>query len=195
MGKGNGAKIAGLGVGGGSVLSDPGGTVRRMSDPTSAPAAPTRPTPASWTEFEATAPELAAAARACFTVRKHCTLATLRRDGAPRISGTEVQFEDGAVWIGSMPRALKAFDLQRDPRVAVHSPTVDPPEGSESDWAGEAKLAGVAVEVPPDDPADTSHRFRIDLTEVVHTKVDAQGQGLVITSWHPGRGVQQVVRS
>jgi hypothetical protein len=131
------------------------------------------------------APELAAAVRACFDVRKHCTMATLRTDGSPRISGTEVQWEDGALWIGSMPGALKARDLQRDGRVAIHSPTVDPPEGREREWAGEAKVAGIAVEVPH----DGSHRFRIDLHEVVHTAVD--GDALRIRSWHEGRGVQE----
>ena len=140
----------------------------------------------SWAQVEAEAPELAAAVRDCFEVRKHCTMATLRADGSPRISGTEVQWEDGELWIGSMPGALKARDLLRDPRVAIHSPTVDPPEGAESSWAGEAKVAGIAVEVPT---ADASHRFRIDLAEVVHTRVD--GDALLITSWHPGRGVQQ----
>ena len=140
----------------------------------------------SWAQVESEAPELAAAVRACFDVRKHCTMATLRADGSPRISGTEVQWEDGALWIGSMPGARKAQDLQRDGRVAIHSPTVDPPQGAESSWAGEAKVAGRAVEVPT---KDGSHRFRIDLAEVVHTRVD--GDALRITSWHPGRGVEE----
>jgi hypothetical protein len=139
-----------------------------------------------WEQVEQDAPELAAAVRACFAVRKHCTMATLRADGSPRISGTEVQWEDGQVWVGSMPGALKARDLQRDGRVAIHSPTVDPPEGRESDWAGEAKVAGVAVEVGT---GDASHRFRIDVAEVVHTTLD--GDALLITSWHPGLGVEQ----
>ncbi len=147
----------------------------------------------SWAQVEQDAPELAACVRACFAVRRHATLATLRRDGSPRISGTEVEFSAGQVWLGSMPGAMKARDLQRDPRMALHSPTVDPPEDDESAWAGEAKLAGVAVEVPPDDPADTSHRFRIDLTEVVHTKVASDG--LLITSWHPGRAIEVRRRS
>ena len=38
---------------------------------------------ASWAEVEAEAPELMAVVRGCFTVRKHCTMATLRRDGSP----------------------------------------------------------------------------------------------------------------
>ncbi len=141
---------------------------------------------ASWAQVENEAAELAKAVRTCFDVRKHCTMATLRADGSPRISGTEVQWEDGELQIGSMPGALKAHDLRRDGRVAIHSPTVDPPDGNESAWAGEAKVAGVAVEV---ETGDASHRFRIDLTEIVHTKVD--GDALLITSWHRGRGVEQ----
>lgn len=141
---------------------------------------------ASWTQVEREAPQLAAAVRAAFGVRKHCTMATLRADGAPRISGTEVQWEDGELWIGSMPGALKARDLLRDGRVAIHSPTVDPPAGAETTWSGEAKVAGIAVELPT---SDASHRFRIEPSEVVHTTVD--GDALLITSWHRGRGVQE----
>jgi hypothetical protein len=144
----------------------------------------------SWAAFEQEAPELARDVRAAFAVRKHCTMATLRADGAPRISGTEVQLADGELHIGSMAGARKAADLQRDGRVAIHSPTVDPPEGDESSWAGEAKVAGRAVEVPSD---DGSHRFRIDVDEVVHTAVD--GDSLRIRSWHRGRGVQERKRS
>ena len=153
---------------------------------------------AAWSQVEQEAGELAAAVRACFAVRKHCTMATLRADGSPRISGTEVQFEDGELQVGSMAGALKARDLQRDGRVAVHSPTVDPPEGDEASWPGEAKVSGRAVELPADglDGAPPgSHAFRIDLLEVVHTRVSAAGDRLVITSWHAGRGVQERVRA
>ena len=140
----------------------------------------------SWAGFAQEAPELAGDVRAAFAVRKHCTMATLRADGGPRISGTEVQLTDDELHIGSMPGAVKARDLLRDGRVAIHSPTVDPPEGDERSWAGEAKVSGRAVEVPSD---DGSHRFRIDLDEVVHTAVD--GDRLRIRSWHRGRGVQE----
>jgi hypothetical protein len=145
--------------------------------------------PASWSAVEAEAPELAAAVRACFAVRKHCTLATLRADGSPRISGIEVEWSGGEVFLGSMPGAVKARDLQRDPRLALHSPTVDPVEGDESSWPGEAKLAGRAVEAPATD--GSGHRFRVVVTEVVHTRVGSPADHLDITSWHPGRGVQE----
>ena len=98
---------------------------------------------ATWSEFAAQAPELAERVRARFDAHKHKTMATIRRDGSPRISGTETQFSDGELWIGSMWKAVKALDLQRDPRYAIHSATFDP----DKDWPGEAKVAGVAEEI------------------------------------------------
>src|SRR3954453_9739323 len=96
----------------------------------------------SWTEFEAAAPGLAARVRTRLDAHVHKTLATIRADGAPRISGTECRFADGELWIGSMWQALKARDLQRDGRHAPHTGSSDPPA-----WSGDAKVAGVAVEV------------------------------------------------
>jgi hypothetical protein len=142
----------------------------------------------SWDEFAAAEPELAGRVRALLGARKHMTLATLRRDGAPRISGTEVEFSGGELWLGMMPGSLKARDLRRDPRLALHGPQEDPPEETPQDWPGEAKLAGRAVEVSDPERLDEPHRFRIDLTEVAFTRVDASGDHLVIESWHPDRG-------
>jgi hypothetical protein len=146
----------------------------------------------SWSDIEQEHPEFAAEVRKRFAAGKHCTLATLRKDGSPRISGTEVEFEGGEIWLGSMPGALKALDLRRDARMALHSPTVDPPDDNPSDWLGEAKLAGRAVEVPNDNPADKAHRFRIDIDEVALTRVS--GDSLLIESWHPGRGLESRAR-
>lgn len=117
--------------------------------------------------------------------RKHLTMATLRRDGSLRISGTEVEFSDGRLQIGSMPNAVKALDLRRDPRVAIHGPTVDPPEGHPSSWLGEAKIAGRATEV---DSGGESHRFVIDILEAVITRLNEAGDRLVVESWTPERG-------
>ena len=97
---------------------------------------------ASWGEIEAEAPDLAAAAREFLEARTHKTIATLRRDGSPRISGTEATLHGGELWWGSMPNAVKALDLRRDPRFALHSGSEDPP-----DWAGDGKVAGRAEEM------------------------------------------------
>ena len=121
------------------------------------------------------------------STRKHLTMATLRRDGSPRISGTEVQFAGDNLRIGSMPRALKAKDLLRDPRVAIHGPTLDPRKSGA--WRGEAKIAGRAVEIPSDGDGNS---FRIDIGEVVITRLG--GRGLAIESWTPERGYRVVDR-
>ena len=125
------------------------------------------------------------------TSRKHLTMATLRRDGSPRISGTEIEFADGELRIGSMPRAVKALDLRRDPRIAIHGPTVDPPPDAPAGWRGEAKIAGAAREV---DSGGDAHRFWIDITEVVITRLNDAGNRLLIESWSPSRGYRSAER-
>ncbi|MEU4569087.1 pyridoxamine 5'-phosphate oxidase family protein [Micromonospora sp. NPDC023956] len=145
-----------------------------------------------WSDLVDEEPDFAERVRARFAVRKHGTMATLRRDGSPRISGTEFQFDGGDLRVGSMPDALKALDLRRDPRVALHCPTEDTPEDDPGSWAGDAKIAGIAHELPR--PEDGSHRFRIEVTEVVLTRVGEPADHLVIESWHPGRGLRRRTR-
>ncbi len=146
---------------------------------------------ASWEEFTAAQPEFAERVRARFTAHKHCTVATLRRDGSPRISGTEVAFEDGELLLGMMPGSVKALDLRRDARLALHSPTEDTPEGDPSSWAGEAKIAGHAIEVTDPKRTTEGHRFRVEITEVVLNRVGEPADHLVIVSWHSERGLQR----
>jgi pyridoxamine 5'-phosphate oxidase-like protein len=144
-------------------------------------------TVASWADFEAAEPALAARVQERFAIRKHKTLATLRKDGAPRISGIEMEFDHGEVYLGMMPDSRKLRDLERDPRLALHSPTEDPP--ADHRWAGEAKLAGRAIEVEvPQGPAAGGRRFKVDITAVVLTHLNDSGEGLVVESWQPDRG-------
>ena len=148
----------------------------------------------SWSDVVAEAPELAAMARRFLDAQVHKTLATLRRDGSPRISGTEVIFAEGELWLGSMWRSLKALDLQRDPRFALHSGSADPPE-----WTGDAKLAGRALEVTDpgrkaaiigdNAPPGPSHLFRADITELAVVRIGDPADHLVIETWHAGRGI------
>ena len=143
---------------------------------------------ASWSEFEAEAPELAARVRERLDAHGHKTMATIRRDGSPRISGTEVEFGDGELWIGSMRDALKARDLQRDRRFALHSASEDPDV-----WTGDAKLAGTADEVSK--PGADSHRFRLDLHEVSTVGLDEGRKFLLIDIWKPGEAVRRIKRA
>lgn len=138
--------------------------------------------------------------RAAFDARRHKTLATLRADGSPRISGAEADFVDGDLWFGSMPDAHKARDLLRDPRFALHSGTTEPDEP-----LADAKLSGRAEDVT--DPerkravanagaageqAGPYHLFRADIAEVALTRVE--GDLLVVECWREGEGVRRVER-
>jgi hypothetical protein len=152
----------------------------------------------SWSDFESAAPELAASVRRRLDAHTHKTLATIRADGSPRISGTESQFSDGELWIGSMPHARKARDLQRDPRFALHSGSDEP-----SEWKGDAKLAGVVEEITDaerrrqviGDGHGSSHLFRLDLREVSTVGLDDARTKLIIRVWTPERGERTIERA
>jgi Pyridoxamine 5'-phosphate oxidase len=149
----------------------------------------------TWAGVAAAEPEFADRVRRLFDARRHKVLATLRRDGSPRASGIEVEIADGALWMGKMPRSVKAQDLRRDPRLAIHAASDDPPHDDPSSWLGDAKIAGRAVEaagsIDEDQPA---HRFKVDITEVVLVRVGQPADHLVIESWHEGRGLEREER-
>jgi hypothetical protein len=144
----------------------------------------------AWSDVERAEPDFAKRVRALFDARRHKTIATLRADGAPRISGIEAAFEDGELTFGSMPAARKGADLRRDPRFALHSATVDPIEGDEASWPGEAKVTGRALPVA----AEQGDRFRADIAEVVHTHLNPEASLLVIEWWTPAGGLRRVER-
>jgi len=149
----------------------------------------------TWGEFGRAEPEFARRVRGLFDAHRHKTLATVRADGSPRISGIEVVFDDGELTFGSMPAARKGADLRRDPRFALHSATVDPVEGSEAAWPGEAKVAGRAIAAGPVTDGPDGDLFRADITEVVHTHLDEKATVLVVEWWTPGHGLRRVERA
>src|SRR3954447_9517357 len=126
----------------------------------------------AWRDVERAEPEFARRVRALFEAGRHKTMATVRADGAPRISGIEAAFEDGELVFGSMPKARKGADLRRDPRFALHSATVDPVEGAEAQWPGEAKVSGRAVAAGAGTDGPGGDRFQADVAEVVHTHLN-----------------------
>jgi hypothetical protein len=148
---------------------------------------------ASWSEVETAEPAFAARVKALLDAHKHKTIATLRADGSPRISGIEVEFAGGELTFGSMPGARKGADLRRDPRFALHSASVAPPEGAEATWAGDAKVAGLAVPAGPVEGM-AGELFRADLLEVVVTALTPSGTALRVESWTPAQGLRCVER-
>ena len=154
----------------------------------------------SWREFEREAPELAARARRLLDEHEFKILATSRKDGSPRVSGIELIFaDDGELYTGSMWKSVKALDLIRDGRFALHS---CPPPADE--WKADAKLAGTFTELDDDGvkqrvvggehPPGPFHLFRADLDEVVVVGLNDERTAMVIESWHPGDGVRRRTR-
>lgn len=151
---------------------------------------------ASWQDIEKDAPGFAERVRGRFAMGTNKTIATLRKDGSPRISGSELQFADGEVTLGMMGGSMKLLDVRRDPRIAIHSPTVEPPTDEPERWPGDAKMAGRVVQIDPSghDPRQGAG-FRVDISEVVLTYVGIPADHLVIESWHSGRGHQRRTRT
>jgi hypothetical protein len=154
----------------------------------------------SWGAIEEEEPGFALRVRTLMDTGRHKTMATVRSDGSPRISGIECEFNDTDLTFGSMPGSRKGADLKRDPRFALHGPNFHPEEGNEKDWPGEAKVAGRAVRVhaePTDDNTDGTEgeMFIADITEVVITALNPEGTMLVIESWTPDRGLQRTERA
>lgn len=155
---------------------------------------------ASWEQFSTEAPELAEKVKARFTATKHHVMATLRADGAPRVSGTEVDFYGPDLTFGSMWEARKALDLRRDGRIALHA---NPGDGSMD--GGDAKISGVATEIVDpeslsrfvDDrkPPEPFHLFHVDLHDVVLTSVDQEREVMIVELWRPGQPVRRTERT
>lgn len=153
----------------------------------------------AWQDVEQAAPEFAQRVRALFEAHRHKTIATVRADGSPRISGIEAIFEDGELVFGSMPDARKGADLRRDPRFALHSATVEPIEGSEAQWPGEAKISGRAIPAGPEGEeaegeGPEGDRFRADITVVVHTHLNDGATRLVVEWWTSAHGLRRIER-
>jgi hypothetical protein len=153
----------------------------------------------AWKAIEQAEPEFAGRVRRLFDAGRHKTIATLRADGSPRISGIECEFTDGDLRFGSMTGARKGADLKRDPRFALHGPAFHPEEGKERDWPGEAKIAGRANPAGPVATDEANEQpdgqmFVADITEVVITGLNDEAARLVVESWTPEQGLRRVER-
>ena len=162
---------------------------------------------ADWATFRAQAPELEGDVAPLLTRTAHHVLATLRRDGSPRVSGTEVQFVGGELVAGCMSGSAKAGDIARDGRFALHT---NPGEATMD--GGDAKLAGLAelhtagplldaltAQLRTDDdhpdPSGDAALLRLRLTQVTHTAIHPDGDRLVIRTWKPNQSITTVERA
>jgi hypothetical protein len=158
---------------------------------------------ATWSEFEAQAPALAPRVQQALDAHLHKLIATLRRDGAPRLSGIEVTIGLGQLWLGMMADSTKGRDLLRDPRFALHSAPIDLELKQ-----GDAKLSGRATlvtneaeleayrallkEVRGMDVPGPMDLFRADVFDA--SIVTVEGDELVIDAWRADEAPRQTRR-
>lgn len=152
-----------------------------------------------WSEMQSNQPRLAELGRERLLAPGVVLVATIRRDGTPRLSPVEPLVLDGDLWLSMMWGSTKAADIARDPRILVHS-VITGRDGAE----GEYKVRGTAR--AQEDPvvqrryADAVakslgwrpetgrfHLFTVDLHDVTFIRyVDATGDQYV-TRWPQGR--------
>jgi hypothetical protein len=154
---------------------------------------------ARWSDVQREAPDLAGRVESRFGSHRHALVATLRKNGHPRISGVETQWVHGDLWMGMMGGSRKALDLRRDPRMALHSA----PDAPDLD-AGDARVTGRAEEVVDEEvialwsgtlegpPPRPFHLFRVEVTEVMLVRVVVDH--LLVETWTEGLGSRTVER-
>jgi len=151
-----------------------------------------------WNDFEDHQPRLAARARERLVGPGVLLVVSLRADGTPRLSPVEPYVLDGRLLLSMLWDSHKARDLQRDPRLLVHS-VVTGRDGGE----GELKLRGRAVEVSDRElqghyaaavSADLGwspevgsfHLFEVDVEHVAFLRYDDETGDQFVTTWPPG---------
>jgi hypothetical protein len=152
-----------------------------------------------WSEMTHAQPRLAALGQRRLVEPGVLLVATIRPDGAPRLSPVEPFLMDGSLWLAMMWQSTKARDLLRDPRIQVHS-VITNREGTE----GEFKIRGTASE--EHDPAvqrryaeavasslgwrpepGRFHLFGVEIGQVTFIRYDPPTGDQYVTLWPPGR--------
>lgn len=153
-----------------------------------------------WSDIEHTQPRLARLAQQRLIGPGVVLVATIRRDGTPRLSPVEPYVLDGDLWLSMMWQSTKARDLLRDPRILVHS-VITSRDGDE----GEFKIRGTAR--AENDPAvqrryadavaaslgwnplpGRFHLFAADIYQVTFIAYDPGGSGdQHVAMWPPGQ--------
>ena len=153
-----------------------------------------------WSDIEHTQPRLARLAQQRLIGPGVVLVASIRRDGTPRLSPVEPYVLDGDLWLSMMWQSTKARDLLRDPRILVHSVITsrDGAEGefkirgtarAENDPALQRRYAGaVAASLGWNPQPGRFHLFAVDIGQVTFIAYDPGGSGdQHVAMWPPGQ--------
>jgi hypothetical protein len=152
-----------------------------------------------WSEIERHQPGLAALGRQRLLDPGVVLVATIRRDGTPRLSPVEPFVMDGALWLSMMWQSAKATDLLRDARVLVHSVITnrDGSEGefkirgtvrAENDTAVQHRYAqAVAQSLGWDVQVGRVHLFEVNAEHLTYIRYDPVTDHQHVAMWPPAR--------
>ena len=152
-----------------------------------------------WSELEQRQPRLADVGRQRLLDPGVVLVATIRRDGTPRLSPVEPFVMDGDLWLSMLWQSTKAADLIRDPRVLVHGVVAsrDGRDGefkvrgqarTEQDSSVQGRYAaavGRALGWKPE--VGQFHLFAVDIDHVSYLRYDDATGDQFVTQWPPGR--------
>jgi hypothetical protein len=154
-----------------------------------------------WRDLAEAAPEIARLGKERLDQARVALLATLRKDGSPRISPVEPYLSRGHLLFGAMSWSLKTRDLLRDPRCVLHSAVTGPDNGE-----GELKLYGRAIEADDqirnscqggwwlERPPDAATVFALDIEQATFISWDTAHGQMTVRQWSPRRGLTETRR-
>ncbi len=130
----------------------------------------------NWSILESQAPEIAAFAKERIQ-NKVAYLATIRKDGSPRVHPFTPIIGEGHFFVFMEPTSPKGYDLQRDGRFAVHCSVTDTSgKSGEVILTGKARfiedreLRALAVRICPYKPAERYILFEFELESATTTE-------------------------
>ncbi|HNN14240.1 MAG TPA: pyridoxamine 5'-phosphate oxidase family protein [Anaerolineales bacterium] len=130
----------------------------------------------TWKTFASQSPELAEFAQSRLH-NKVAYLATIRKDGGPRVHPFTPIIGDGHLFLFMEPTSPKGHDLRRDPRFAVHCSVTDTSgQSGEVIVTGRAKFIEapevrvIAVRVSPYKPAERYILFELEIENATITE-------------------------
>jgi nitroimidazol reductase NimA-like FMN-containing flavoprotein (pyridoxamine 5'-phosphate oxidase superfamily) len=135
----------------------------------------------SWHSFESEAPEMARFAEERMN-NKVAYLATLRKDGGPRLHPFTPIIGEGHFFIFMEPTSPKGHDLRRDPRYAIHCAVTDNTgESGEVIITGRARflddpeMRALATRICWYKPAERYILFEFDVESAATTEYEKDG--------------------
>lgn len=152
-----------------------------------------------WYDVENAQPRLAQLGRQRLTEPGVVLVATIRKDGTPRLSPVEPVIMDGDLWLSMMHGSTKARDLMRDERILVHSIVTnrDGAEGEfkirgrvvrETDTTVHERYAELVVRTLGWQPVPGKfHLFAVRIDAITYIRYDNGDQ--YVTTWPPGKEI------